>query len=620
MVDTPVDDGAPLPRARGQTPAGRLRAPALPAAGRLSRFGPSGLLARVRWLFLLFALLAVSTTFLAIAQSDAVRGTDRAIAVVAVACWAGWLLYRYSHPAAGIATDLVAPAALVVVGWALHDPALVNGAAYVSLFLRALYGGRREAAGNAVLYFLTVHITTLSAPGADAYSGLQAVVNLVSFVAVALVMQGLGEAVGRHETAAHRERVLTAVSARLLQARTPAQVHQVAVDGTLELAGLSEASASVWIGGDVLELAATAGPDLIDLRRAPVSAVPPAFLERFLEGRPYVLDGEDTRQVERAYGQPHRFREVMVGPLVQADGIVGALVLASPQPLDVHVLDFMERFANEISLAAERAALIGDLETANTELRYADEMKDQFLSTVSHELRTPLTSIHGFAQTLRRQNEMLSTEQRDRFLEIIERQSLRQQRLVEDLLTTSRMAAGRLSADAVDVDVLPLFGPVLEELRIAPADIDLRCPADARAHVDPMHLHQIVVNLLTNAQKYGAPPYVIDVTTSPGSCTIAIHDHGPGIPEGFRDKLFQPFAQADSGDRRTSTGTGLGLAIIRNLVAANDGTITHHPDRPGAYFELTLPSGGSQPEPPPPSRTAPAGPDDARVAEGSGRS
>jgi signal transduction histidine kinase len=130
---------------------------------------------------------------------------------------------------------------------------------------------------------------------------------------------------------------------------------------------------------------------------------------------------------------------------------------------------------------------------------------------------------------------------------------------------------------------------VLEELQVPREDVQLSCPDDARAHADPMHLHQILANLLTNAQKYGAPPYVIDVRTRADTCVITFRDHGAGIPESFREQLFEPFTQADSGDRRTSAGTGLGLAIVRNLIHANGGTITHDPQRPGASFKITLP-------------------------------
>lgn len=556
---------------------------------RLAALGPRGLLGRVRWLFLLFALLAGSTTLIAIAQAP-VDPPQRATAVIAVAVWLTWLRHRYTHPDASLATDLVAPVAITALGWAMGDVELIMGVAYVSLFFRVLYGSRWQAAANGLLYFLSLHLTMLLAPAADTADGIQVAVDLVSFVAVALVMHAVGDVAGRHETATHRERVLTAVSARLLEARTIDQVHRVAAEGTLELAESPGASASVWRGGEVLGLVASAGPDLFDLRRAPLEAAPGVLLERFMAGKPYVLDAQETHEIERAYGQAPRFHQLLVGPLLENGQVVGALVLASPGPLDEHLLDFMERFMNELTLASERAALIGDLEAANAELRYAGEMKDQFLSTVSHELRTPLTSIQGFAQTLRRRANALSDEQRDRFLEIVERQALRQRRLIDDLLISSRMTAGRLTADAVDTNVCDVITHVIEELHLPPGDVHRRGPASARAHVDPMQLHQVVVNLLTNAQKYGAPPYVIEVEPTPGSCTITVYDHGPGIPEDFEAELFEPFTQADSGDSRRSTGTGLGMAITRNLIEANEGTIVLRRDHPGACFELVLPT------------------------------
>lgn len=555
---------------------------------RLAALSPSGLLARVRWLFLLFALLAGSTTLIAVARA-AVDPTRRVTAFVSVAVWLAWLLHRYTHPDAGVATDLIGPVAITAMGWAMRDVALINGVAYVSLFFRVLYRGRWEAAANGVLYFASVHLTMVMAAD-PAASGVKVAVDLVSFVAVALVMHALGDVAGRHEAATRRERVLTAVSARLLQARTLDQVHRVAAEGTLELAAAPGASASVWRGGEVLGLVASAGPDLFDLRRAPLDATPEVLLQQFMQGRPFVLDPDETREIERAFGQPPRFHHVLVGPLLQDGNVVGALVLTSPGPLDAHLLDYMERFTNELTLATERATLIGDLETANTELRYAGKMKDRFLSTVSHELRTPLTSIQGFAQTLRRKADDLSDEQRDRFLEIIERQSLRQQRLIDDLLISSRMKAGRLTAEPTDTDVCDVIARVVEELQVRPADIRMPGNAPVWAHVDPMQLHQVVVNLLTNAQKYGAPPYAIEATSTGGTCTITVHDHGPGVPEDFHAELFEAFTQADTGDRRESTGTGLGLAITRNLLGANGGSIVHRPDLPGAGFEIVLPA------------------------------
>lgn len=572
---------------RGDEHPGRTRA----LLERLGRVVPDGLLSRVRWLFLLFALLVISTT-LATSLESTMAGPGGQLLAVSAAIVAGvWLLYRYRNPAAAVAWDVVGPLMLVVMGWSLHSPSLVYGPAFVLLFFRALYGGRRAALANGLGYFVAVYTSMALVDGVDSLPVTQMVMYFLWFAGIAVMMHAVADVAAGQEASNRRERVLTAVSTKLLRARTPSEIYLIAAEGALELAAAPDASASLWVGTEVLELAASAGPDLLDLRRAPIAHTPAALLERFLAGKPYVLDADETRRVEEAYDHPHRFSQLIVGPMTDDEGqTVGALMVASPRPLEIHLLDSMERFVNEITLAVERTRLLEDLEHANGELRHADQLKDLFLSTVSHELRSPLTSIRGFAQTMRREASRLSDAQRDQFLEVIERQSQRQLGLVNDLLTVSRARAGRLSTEASAVEVAPLLRTVCEELHPASKDVEWRCEPHVVAYVDPVHLHQIATNLLTNAQKYGAPPYVIDAQAVDGGCVLTFYDHGDGIPPEFRDRMFEPFERADSGHEGPS-GTGLGLAIVRTLIDANGGTIDYRPDRtPGACFEVTLPA------------------------------
>lgn len=221
-------------------------------------------------------------------------------------------------------------------------------------------------------------------------------------------------------------------------------------------------------------------------------------------------------------------------------------------------------------------------------LRDVDEHKTRFIGTISHELRTPLTAILGATQTLDRQFSRLTEEQRGQFLDMIERQATRQLRLVNDVLVMTTQMAGASPPRRESVDVAALVESTLEAL---PFPVTVTMGSSERVIVDVGHFQQVLENLLVNADRYGEGP--IEVTSSgadPDMVTVAVVDHGAGLPGGIEGGLLEPFVQGDSGDRRVSSGVGLGLTICRDLVAANGGRL-EYADTPGggATFRLLLP-------------------------------
>ena len=118
--------------------------------------------------------------------------------------------------------------------------------------------------------------------------------------------------------------------------------------------------------------------------------------------------------------------------------------------------------------------------------------------------------------------------------------------------------------------------------------------ADVLALVDRMHLEQIVANLLTNTGKYGGGSAEVRVEQEGDRVVLVVADAGPGVPASLVPTMFDRFTQGDSGDRRSSSGVGLGLSIVRDLVEANDGTITYLGlPGTGAVFEVRLPGVGT---------------------------
>lgn len=229
------------------------------------------------------------------------------------------------------------------------------------------------------------------------------------------------------------------------------------------------------------------------------------------------------------------------------------------------------------------------------ERKLIERMKEEFISTVSHELRTPLTSMLGSLGLVRSQR---LADQPDRvadLLAIAQRNGERLLKLINDLLDLQRLAAGELNLDLIPIDVDSLIDEALQGIR-GMADLTrvslrrLGRASGARVLSDRDRLGQVLYNLLSNAIKFSPPGEVVSVwtTAANGEVTISVVDNGPGIPEEFKARLFEQFAQASPGGQ--STGTGLGLAISKRLVEKLGGAIAiHSSEGSGTTVSLSLP-------------------------------
>jgi signal transduction histidine kinase len=225
--------------------------------------------------------------------------------------------------------------------------------------------------------------------------------------------------------------------------------------------------------------------------------------------------------------------------------------------------------------------------------------KTDFVSNVSHELKTPLTSIRMFAELLA-DNRVSDPEKRSRYLRIIAGESERLTRLVNNVLDFARLEKKRKSYDLRAADLVPLADRVCESesVRLEEAGFHVgfscdlssclvRCDADAIA--------QVLVNLLSNAEKYSGETKEIDVAveTKTGSqplAKISVLDRGAGVRTGLEEKIFEAFFRADDSLASGVQGSGLGLTLARRIARDHGGDITCRP-RPGggSIFALTLP-------------------------------
>jgi PAS domain S-box-containing protein len=262
-----------------------------------------------------------------------------------------------------------------------------------------------------------------------------------------------------------------------------------------------------------------------------------------------------------------------------------------------------DRFAMELSLSriSHRGnplliALVRDI----TERQRIDRMKSEFVSTVSHELRTPLTSIAGALGLLA--GGLLGTlePQAQAMVDIAQKNSLRLTHLINDLLDIEKITAGKLHFDFQQQPILPLIEQAIEATQTYALQYGityrLTTPPSANYEVlvDGQRLIQVITNFLSNAAKFSPSGGEVTLWISQPRhnwLRISVHDNGTGIPEEFRNRIFQKFSQADSSDSRRQGGTGLGLAISRELIVRMSGNVGFD-SAPGKgttfYFELPL--------------------------------
>lgn len=225
-------------------------------------------------------------------------------------------------------------------------------------------------------------------------------------------------------------------------------------------------------------------------------------------------------------------------------------------------------------------------------LEHTNELLANFVALAAHELRTPVTTIHGFVQTLNRFGDRLEAAQQDELRTGLEQQTAHMASLVEQLLDLSR-----LDAEAVEVrpQKVDLRARIEEVVSIAAgarrSEVVVEVPTDLDAVVDPVILDHIVVNLVTNAFRYGQAPVRVSARRDEAHVHVVVEDSGPGVAHELEGTLFERFTRAGVARDRVA-GTGLGLAIARAYARAHRGDVRYERRQPsGARFVVELPSG-----------------------------
>jgi signal transduction histidine kinase len=236
------------------------------------------------------------------------------------------------------------------------------------------------------------------------------------------------------------------------------------------------------------------------------------------------------------------------------------------------------------------------------ELQQSQRLKDELYNVVSHELRTPLTGILGFGELLLTRDDRLTPAQRKEHLGRILREARRLQRVVDNLVYSSKVIQQDGSAAA---DFRGVLGSVIEDLDDVPErerldlEVDLRTPAREVA-MPAEALRLVMVNLLGNALKYATPLTTVRVAARPAGASmlaVSVTNAGPTITAADGKRIFEPFVQLDSSLTRSASGVGLGLHIVRRLVESYGGTVDVSSADNLVTFTVTVPAVLPAPEP-----------------------
>ncbi|MDB5871717.1 MAG: putative histidine kinase, classic [Ramlibacter sp.] len=254
-------------------------------------------------------------------------------------------------------------------------------------------------------------------------------------------------------------------------------------------------------------------------------------------------------------------------------------------------LDHWQSLARQVGLSVERERAAEAAEQAQ-DLAHSEATRNTLLASLSHDLRTPLAAIIGSASALRAQGDSMSEGQRARLLANLENEARDMTLMADNILQMARLSQPRWRLATHWESVEELLGSAVERMRRRwqGARIQWRVPAGLPpVQAEAGLIAQVIANLVDNALRHAGSEaeVIIQAGRSRDGVFIAVRDHGPGLPEGGVDQLFDRYQRGSGGAR--AGGTGLGLAICKTIVQAHGGQIRARRCTPGSEFRIDLP-------------------------------
>jgi len=249
----------------------------------------------------------------------------------------------------------------------------------------------------------------------------------------------------------------------------------------------------------------------------------------------------------------------------------------------------------EMNLSGERRFCVAARDI--TERKRIEKMKSEFISNVSHELRTPLTSIRGSLGLLSSGQIVDLPEAAQNLLDIAGNNTERLLLLINDILDIEKIESGEMKFDNQVVNIHSILekSKIENQSYVDQYKVSISITSEEQPffiYADPNRMMQVMANLISNAAKFSDPGSSIDISikSNQSNMLLKVTDHGCGIPESFKEKLFEKFTQSDASSTRKVGGTGLGLNITKAIIEKLNGTLTFESmENIGTTFTITMP-------------------------------
>lgn len=313
--------------------------------------------------------------------------------------------------------------------------------------------------------------------------------------------------------------------------------------------------------------------------------------------------------INQTYTRFHEIYSLLMLPIKNGRDLRGVLILASPKDasrIDDEEIEFGEMLARLVDLAYRLQDTESSLLTItqqvyemNAKLHQLDKLKDDFVSVASHELRTPMTAIRSYVWMALHKADIPLSQKLERYLYRTLVSTERLINLVNDMLNVSRIESGSIEVNPQAFSIVSLVNDVVEEVRAKGEEKHLQLLVLEHklplVFADPDKVHEVLLNLISNALKFCFPGGTISVDffTDGKSLEISVKDNGPGIAKDDLGRLFHKFSRLDNSYTAISTsgGTGLGLYISKSLVELMHGKIWVESEglNKGSVFTFSLP-------------------------------
>lgn len=288
----------------------------------------------------------------------------------------------------------------------------------------------------------------------------------------------------------------------------------------------------------------------------------------------------DQAQPQREYAE----RKVPLWALIMPYGAAAGMIAAFLLHPDDRVLLWSTLLVGVLVVARQGVSI-------RENRQMVEQQRNALVSSISHELRTPLTSIVGFVELLEQEGDTMSHETRNEMTGIVHEQVLYMSRIVADLIMLARGDASEIQLSIAEVELAPLISRSVRSTSVDPSTIVVDCPADLVGFVDADRLQQVVLNLVTNAARYGGPHRLIVADSVHSDLSLEVHDDGPGIPRRYELSVWERFERGPNRLNATVPGSGIGLAVVDAIARAHGGAAGYRRSERlgGACFTITLP-------------------------------